>query len=155
MRGKVVFLTLSLFVVSIVLGCKKDSNTYELSYTINNNSSSKWFSDKVEAVIKSDSLLITAKKNDGSTVAIIVSNHQTGNYPISLTSMESLVVVNRDGSKDNSSNYLSIEGNVAITANDESKKAISGTFSIKAVRATDILNSENITGQFVTKYTKY
>lgn len=154
-NGTKILLILSLSIVGFVLSCKKDSTNYELTYIVNNNSYNKWYSDKVEAIIKSDSLLVTGKKNNGSTVAIIVANSQVGDYPVSLTSMQSVVVVNKDGSKDNATNYLSIDGKVSITANDESKKVISGTFDIKAVRGADVLKAENISGQFTAKYNKY
>ncbi len=154
--SRVKFLLIFLLsIVGVFLSCKKDSNNYEITYVINNNISNRWYSDKAEAIIKSDSLVVTGKKNDGSTVVVIVSDSKVGNYPVSVTSMQSLVVVNRDGSKDNSSNYLSIEGNVSITANDESKKVITGKFDVKAVRTADILNPDNISGEFTAKYTKY
>lgn len=148
-------LVFTISIIGFVLSCKKDSTNYELTYVVNNNISNRWYSDKVTAIIKSDSLLLTANKKSGSTVAIIVANSQIGNYPISLTAINAMVVVNKSGTKDNATNYLSIEGNVSITANDEKKKVISGTFDVKAVRTADVLNPENISGEFTAKYDKY
>lgn len=146
-------LVLSLFVTGLTLSCKKDRSQYEVSYS--EGSSSTWYSDKVEAVIANDTMLVTGKKNDGSSIAIAVSGYTVGSYPITLTGMKSLVVINQDGSKDNTTNYLSIEGNVTVTSNDEKKKEVSGTFTVKAVNKASVLQPKNITGKFTAKYTKY
>lgn len=146
-------LILSLFITGLTISCKKDRSQYEVSYT--EGSSSTWFSEKVEAVIAKDTLLVTGKKDDGSSVAIAISGYAVGNYPITLTGMQSLVIINQDGSKDNSTNYLSIEGNVSINSNDEKKKVVSGAFNVKVVNKVSVLQPKNITGKFTAKYTKY
>jgi|GEM_PF-4524962 len=149
----IVIVLFSFFILSV--SCKKDKTRYEVKYTSTSaSSSSTWYSDKAQAAISKDTLYITGNKDNKSSITIIVSNSAPGDYTISLTNVQALVLINKDGTKNTGTNFLSSEGVVSILKKDEKKKTVSGTFSIKAI-STSLLQQEKIEGEFTVKYTSY
>lgn len=153
--SKLLFFIVSFSLIGLLIGCKKDSNEYQISYTSDNSSSYTWYSDKINTIIKSDTLLLTGQKDDKSSIAIIVSNSAVGNYELSLTDLKSIIVLDKDGSKGKSSQFISTDGVVSITEKDESKKIIKGNFEVNVVNLTNVNAKEKIHGNFTSKYTKY
>ena len=150
----------------ILISCSKSKSSYEVSYSFDDNSSLLWQSRNAQATIINDTVLINGiRKDDNSKVAIIIANNEVGNYPISinfqngqlpsLNDLQTLVIINPDGSKDNKNNWASIQGNVSITANDKNKKILTGTFHVNAVKISNLLSTKGITGNFNVKYSVY
>lgn len=149
--------------------CSKNKTPYTLTYTQTNKPDHIWSADKVEAIILNDSLMITGrKKKDKSEIAIIISDTQVGDYEIihdGLTfpgsldniNFESIIIINPDGTSNVNSNLISLDGRVSITSHDTKRKMITGNFNIQAVKGSDLINlkTQNITGEFETKYIKY
>lgn len=146
---------LSLFVIAFLISCKKDKSQEDSITFTKGSTGVTWESEKVSAIVVNDSLVLRGNKKDGSSVAIVVVNIYEGIYTVDMEGLQSLVIINEDGSKDNSSNYLSVEGSVTIDNHDTKNKRIKGHYNIQAVKIASINNKENITGTFTAKYTKY
>ncbi|HUH74577.1 MAG TPA: DUF6252 family protein [Chitinophagales bacterium] len=146
---------LFLSVIGLLQSCKKDPNQYEISYTSAKPSSSTWYSDKVTAIIKSDSLLLTGTKKDKSSIAIIISASGVGNYKLSVTELSSIIVLDKDGTKSKSSQFISIDGVISILEKNTDKKFISGSFDVDVVNLENITDKERIRGNFTSKYKNY
>lgn len=143
------------FCVTLLVSCKKDKSPENLITYTKQSTGVTWESEKVTAIIVNDSLVLRGNNKDGSSIAIVVANSYSGIYTVDMANFQSLIIINDDGSKDNSSNYLSIEGSVTIDNNDTKNKRVKGYFNIQAVKASAITSKENINGTFTAKYTQY
>lgn len=152
---KNLFFVLTLFSIVLLISCKKDkSSDYNVTFT-KGSTGVRWESEKSEALIINDSLIIRGNKKDGSSIAIVVANSYPGIYTIDMTNLESLIIINEKGGKESASNYLSVEGSVTIDDNNTKDKTVKGYFNIQAAKPTSITERENITGTFNVKYKKY
>lgn len=146
----IVFLLLS---TVLFFSCKKDGNKSENTITYTRGSTGNvWEASKVEGYIINDSLILRGSKKDGSAIAIIVANSYEGIYTIDLTQPQALVIINDDGSKESTTNFLAVEGSVTIDQNDTKNKKVKGYFNIQAAKLNSITSRENITGTFTAKY---
>lgn len=146
---------LSLFFIAFLISCKKDKRQEDVITFRKGSTGVTWESDKVTAIMVNDSLVLRGNKNDGSSIAIILTNSYEGIYTIDFEGLQSLVIINEDGDKDTKTNYISVEGSVTIDKHDSKNKRVEGHYNILASKIASITNKENITGTFTAKYTKY
>jgi hypothetical protein len=145
---RVVLVTLVLF---LAVACKKQESPYFLSITQQAEQNFQWESDKIDAVILNDSLLVVATKRNGSGVSIIANGNEVGEYQIQLNNLEALVTFDQTGQKKPESTFISASGTLNIVQKNVSNKTISGFFMITSVNGL-LSNPVNFEGEFSARY---
>lgn len=147
--GKGFFMLLT--VVLLAVACKKQDSPYFL--TISNDTSEvvTWESDKIDAAILNDSLLIVASQRNGSGVSIIANGSVEGEYEIMLNNLEALVTFDKTGEKNPASTWVSASGQLVIAEKNTKDKTVKGFFNITAVDGL-LSNPINFRGEFATRY---
>jgi hypothetical protein len=154
-KNKFLLAFVSISIIGLLLSCKKDSNDYQISYTSNNSTSTTWNSDKINAIIRIDTLLLTGQKDDKSSIAIIVSSSSVGNYEMSVSDLKTVIAIDKDGSKSKESQFISVDGVVSIFENNKDKKYIRGSFEVNVINLANINAKEKVQGNFTSKYKEY
>ena len=155
LKSKLIIAVLFISAIGLLQSCKKDPNEYEITYSSNKPGSESWYSDKVTAIIKSDTLLLTGNKKDKSSIAIIIANSSVGSYKLSVTELKSILVLDKDGTKSKSSQFISIDGVINIAEKNEDRKYITGSFDVNVINPENINSKERIQGNFTSKYKNY
>ncbi len=153
--SKLWFAIVFISIIGLLQSCKKDSTDYQISYTSTGSKNLDWVSDKVTAIIRNDSLLVSGQQKNKSSIGLIVSSSAVGNYQMSVSDLKTVLAINIDGSKDKSAQYISVEGVISIIEKNEDKKIITGTFDVSVMNLVDINYREKIQGSFTSKYTSY
>lgn len=156
MGKKSLFLVVSVLAVFMIFSsCKKSKKDYLLSYDMSGDVNLSWSSDKPAALIKNDTLLMSAKLNDKTAASIICISSQPGTYDFigNLTDVESgkaflTVAPFSDNTK---STFLSIGGTLTILSKDTDAKELNGVFTAKAFNLLT-QDSVNVDGTFKTEY---
>lgn len=143
---------LLLFAVFLLaIACKKQDSPYFLTLSNDTSEVVSWESDKIDAAILNDSLLIVASQRNGSGVSIIANGSVEGEYDIVLNNLEALVTFDKTGEKDPSSTWVSASGQLVIVEKNTKDKTVKGFFNITAVDGL-LSNPVNYRGEFATRY---
>ncbi|MCO5230716.1 MAG: DUF6252 family protein [Chitinophagales bacterium] len=139
----------------LFISCSKDDTDYKVKFESTSKSSSyTWESEDVEAIILNDSLMIVGENDDKSSISIVVESYKVGDYPFSVSDMKSIVIFDKGG-EDKTSKMISTDGIVSITEVNTDKRSISGNFNVNIVNLSSVNQKENISGEFISKYSKY
>ena len=141
-------------IVTIVLGalmlasCKKVADDIldlfpEMSASVDGN---EWNSITRKTSLKDGKFIISGVSTSGETIVLTTFGTATGEYDLSITSIEMAAVYNDTDIDDidNPTNaYFGLTGTVNLTEVNNSAKTVSGTFSFTAAKLDDIVEVTN------------
>ncbi|MCO5247676.1 MAG: hypothetical protein M9887_01830 [Chitinophagales bacterium] len=167
-KRTILILTTILSILFFLISCKKAESPYYIKYSYDNGET--WSSTTANGFIQNDSLLLTGqKRKDGSNIVIFTNSDTPKTYRLALDGvdltdlnsidpnsldMESIVVINPNGSKKGENNLVSLSGTLIIESIDTKGKKVEGSFNGRFVKGININNPKTIIGEFVVKYKK-
>lgn len=155
--GKSLFI-FGVYVLGILLtfsSCKKSKSDYEMSYNMSGDVNLSWVSEKPAALVKNDTLLLSAKLNDKTSISVICVSSQPGTYDFignlaDVTSGKAILTAApfADNTK---SAFISTGGTLTILDKNTDSKELSGVFTARALNLST-QDSVTIDGTFKSEY---